>query len=161
VTPLVLAALLAAADAPFFQSGSRLGLVPPPGLSARLECLCFATVDMGATIMVNEGPPESFTLADTGGVAELARQGVIDPKREDFTVDGHRAILISGEVRSPRSRRGRSWLLVIDAQPKAVMAIAWVGHDARKQVRAADVHRALLDARLRSVEEAKAPDRQR
>ena len=75
MTPLVLAALLAAGGAPFFQMGSRLGLVPPPGLAARMECLCFMSDDGRATIMVTDAPRDAFAQADSaeGFAAELSK----------------------------------------------------------------------------------------
>ena len=153
MTPLVLAALLAAADTPFFQTGSRLGLVPPPGLSARLECLCFASDDGRATIMVTDAPRDAF--AETGsaeGLADLKRQGMANPRREDVTVDGRPAILISGAVRTAQNVRLHMWLLAIDADPKAVLVSATIRRDALEAFRAADMRHALLSARLRAQE---------
>ena len=72
MTPLVLAALLAAADAPFFQMGSRLGLVPPPGLAARMECLCFMSDDGRATTMADRRPARCVRAGLPPRVIQLA-----------------------------------------------------------------------------------------
>jgi hypothetical protein len=153
VTPLVLAALLAAADAPFFQMGSRLGLVPPPGLAARLECLCFMSVDGRATIMVTDAPRDAFAQAESPeGVAALKRQGMATPKREEIVVDGRRAILISGAVKAPEN--AHLWFLAVDVDPQTILVSATIQNDALGKFRASDMRHALLNARLRAREVA-------
>lgn len=157
MTGALLFAALLAAEAPFFQMGSRLGLVPPPGLSARLECLCFMSDDLRASIMLTDGPREAFAQAGSAEAFEaLKRDGLADARREEVVVDGRRAVLVSGTMKTRANVREHVWFLAVDAEPRAILVNGTIRSDALRRYRASDMRRSLLDARLRSEEEARA-----
>jgi hypothetical protein len=148
---LLLAALLAAAaePAPIFPRGSRAGIVPPPGLTARAECTCFASDDGAATIAVFEAPHEAYAQAEADGIATWKRRGMESPVREELTVDGRRAFLISGALTN-EGIATHAWWLVVDAAPETVMITGTVRSDRLPSHPAAVMRTALVGARLRA-----------
>src|SRR5919109_732248 len=86
--PALLAWTIAAQAAePTFPAGSRLGLVPPAGLTAPSGFRGFLDRDNNASILLIEMPSAAFAeIEKTMTAAALKKQGVVQEKRETIAV---------------------------------------------------------------------------
>ncbi|MEA2980660.1 MAG: hypothetical protein QOF09_2483, partial [Alphaproteobacteria bacterium] len=111
---LVLAALLtpaAAADA-VFPVGSRLGLVPPPGLAPATGFLGFEDQQKSVYIRLVALPADAFPEIEKTMTNEaLKKQGMTVEKRESVPVGSGNAILATVRQETATGRI-RKWLLI-------------------------------------------------
>lgn len=88
----------AAAQAPVFPPGSRIGLVPPADMKLSRGLTGFRSESTGAAILALEMPPEAFpSLAASFTDSALKSQGFALKDREAPQVGGAQAIFVSGE----------------------------------------------------------------
>lgn len=100
-----------AAD-PFFPVGSRLGLVPPPGMVPSKTFEGFVDLDKNAAILLATFPAAAYDQLDKTMVPEaLKKQGIDVAKREPITLGVGKGFLLSGE-QSTGNERYRKWLLI-------------------------------------------------
>jgi hypothetical protein len=100
-----------AAD-PIFPAGSRIGLVPPPGMALSKLFEGFQDPDKNAAILLATFPAEAYAQLDKTMVPDaLKKQGLDVAKREPITLSVGNGFLLSGEQTSEKARY-RKWLLI-------------------------------------------------
>ncbi len=111
--PLVLLALLvpampAWADDVVYPPGSRVGLVPPPGLTASANFAGFEDRDKNVVLMVGALAPEAYAEFErSDSVNGMKALGATLEKRESLTLPAGKAILVIG-----RQDKQSAWMLV-------------------------------------------------
>jgi hypothetical protein len=119
VLALALAATpaLAAAPAPaVFPTGSRVGLVPPPGMTVSKTFPGFIDPNKNAGIVINALPAGAYadmqkTLTDDA----LKKRGVTVQKRETLQLAVGNGDLVVGTQTAPDKTPYRKWLLLVPA----------------------------------------------
>lgn len=112
---VVLSAAPARAEDPVFPPGSRVGLVPPPGMVASNAFDGFADPSKDSAILITVLPPAAFAQMDkTLDVDSLKKQGVALEKREPMQLSFGKGFLLSGRQTADRTRY-KKWLLVAGA----------------------------------------------
>lgn len=104
-----------------FPLGSRVGLVPPPGMVASKTFDGFADPAKDAAILITVLPAEAFAqiekVLDTDA---LKKQGVTVEKREPMQLSFGKGILLVGRQVAEKARF-RKWLLVASASDLTAM----------------------------------------
>ena len=100
-----------------FPRGSRVGLVPPPGMIASKTFPGFMDPDKNAGIVIRVMPPDAYgpmkaSLADD----TLKKQGLTVEKRETLELAIGKADLIVGSELSPEKKPFRKWLLLVSTK---------------------------------------------
>ena len=112
VFAIVVWAVPAFAADPIFPVGSRIGLVPPPGMVPSSTFEGFADTGKNAAILLATFPAEAYDQLDKTMVPELLKkQGIDIAKREPFKLTLGKAFLLSGE-QATHDARYRKWLLI-------------------------------------------------
>ena len=107
-----IAALPARAANPVFPTGSRLGLVPPPGMAASDQFDGFAAPGKDAAILIAVLPAVAYSQIDKSMDTEaLKRQGINVEKREPMQVTFGEGFLLTGRQVADKAHY-RKWLLV-------------------------------------------------
>jgi hypothetical protein len=110
----VLAIPARAAD-PVFPTGSRVGLVPPPGMLTSNNFEGFEDAQKGAAIVLATFPAEAFANLDKSMVPDaLQKQGIDIDKREPFQTAAGNGFLLSGTQTGEKGRY-RKLMLVVPA----------------------------------------------
>jgi hypothetical protein len=103
-----------------FPPGSRIGLAPPPGLSAAHNFFGFEDRNNGAVILLVALPAQAYGEVVKSTEPEiLQQQGVAIEAREDLSLPTGKGVLVIGRQRTDAVRR---WFLV--AQLADVTAVA-------------------------------------
>jgi hypothetical protein len=111
---LAVAAPVRAAD-PIFPVGSRLGLVPPPGMVASETFDGFADPTKDAAILIAMLPAAAYAQIEKSMEGEaLKKQGVNIEKREPMQVSFGKGFLLTGRQTADKMSY-RKWLLVASA----------------------------------------------
>ena len=114
---LGLPALCAESAAPagaLFPIGSRVGLVPPPGMVASKAFPGFMDPDKNAGIVIRVMPPNAYaTMKDSLADDTLKKQGFTVEKRETMQLTIGKADVIVGNELSPEKKPFRKWLLLV------------------------------------------------
>lgn len=131
---LVLTALAAApalgADA-IFPPGSKLGLVPPPGLKASETFRGFEDRANNTAILLLEMPSEAYRDVEKAMTADgLKKQGVMVEKRENVTLKSGKAILIVGR-QTAEGAKLRKWILVASTPEATALVTALIPENAQ------------------------------
>jgi hypothetical protein len=111
----VVAAMLSAVPAhaadPVFPPGSRLGLVPPPGMVPSRNFMGFEDPQQNAAILFTTLPAKAYDSLDKSMVPEaMKRDGVEVDKREPIQLGIGKGFLLSG-TQTANKLRYRKWLL--------------------------------------------------
>lgn len=125
----LLAVLLCAAPAqaadPTFPPGSRIGLVPPPGMTVSNNFLGFQDAEKDAAILLAIRPAAIFPdIEKSIDTDALKKQGITVDKRETIQLGFGSATLVTG--RQIDSKTYRKWLLVAQANDLTVLVNAQV-----------------------------------
>jgi hypothetical protein len=97
----------AAADV-VYPPGSRLGIVPPPGLTASTSFPGFEDREKNVALVVGTLPPEAFAQFEKSDSAEgMKNLGATLEKRESLTLPTGKALLVIG-----RQDKQTAWMLV-------------------------------------------------
>ncbi len=121
VAVIVTSAIPARAADPVFPVGSRIGLVPPPGMIASQAFNGFADPDKDAAILFVTFPPEAYDQLDKSMVpAALKKQGIDVDNREPIDLGFGKGFLIKSEQSTDKGRF-RKWLLVAAASDLTVL----------------------------------------
>jgi hypothetical protein len=103
-----------AAD-PIFPTGSRLGLVPPPGMVRSATFQGFEDADKNAAIFLAALPAPAYGELEKSMVPEaMQKQGIEVDKREAITLGGNKGFILSGKQATAKSLY-RKWLMVAAA----------------------------------------------
>jgi len=118
-----------AAD-PVFPFGSRVGMVPPPGMVASNRFAGFADPAANAAILITVLPAEAYDhVAKSLDAEALKKQGVTIDKREPMQLSLGKAFLIIGHQTADKERY-RKWLLVAAAEDlTALVSVQLPEHD--------------------------------
>jgi hypothetical protein len=101
-------ALPAAADEVVYPPGSRVGIVPPPGLTASTDFPGFEDRPNGVALLLGTLPPEAFAQFEKSDSAEgMKGLGATLEKREALTLPTGKALLVIG-----RHDKQSAWMLV-------------------------------------------------
>lgn len=118
---LAIQAAPARTEEAIFPVGSRVGLVPPPGMVASKTFDGFADPAKDAAILITVLPAEAFAqiekVLDTDA---LKKQGVTVDKREPMQLSFGKGILLVGRQVADKARF-RKWLLVASASDLTAM----------------------------------------
>ena len=131
--PAVLA-LVAAAHAaePTFPAGSRLGLVPPAGLTSLNGFRGFLDRDNNASILMIEMPTAAFAeIEKTMTAAALKKQGVVQEKREPIALKDGKGFLIVGRQEAD-GVKFRKWILVAGVPEMTALVTAQIPDTAKE-----------------------------
>jgi hypothetical protein len=118
-----------AADA-VFPPGSRLGLVPPPGMVISRSFEGFEDVDKNAAILLSTLPAVAYDQIEKTMVPDqLQKQGILIDRREPITLDAGKGFILIG-----REMHGTApfdkWLLVVGAADiTALVTVQIPDHD--------------------------------
>ncbi len=112
---LIVSTAPAFADDPVYPLGSRIGLVPPPGMEASHAFRGFADPNKNAAILTNALPAAAYAeLEKTIATDVLKKQGITVDKREPFKLSFGEGFLVTGK-QSADNERYRKWLLIAPA----------------------------------------------
>jgi hypothetical protein len=114
LTPPALCAEPAAPAAVVFPVGSRVGLIPPPGMVASKTFPGFMDPEKNAGIVIRVMPPNAYpamkeSLADD----TLKKQGLTVVNRDTMQLAIGNADLVVGNELSPDKKPFRKWLLLV------------------------------------------------
>jgi hypothetical protein len=112
----VLAALVFALPAhaadPTFPTGSRIGLVPPAGMTVSKRFSGYEDIDKDAAIIIATLPAAAYDELDHTAVPDvLKKQGITMEKREPMQINGAKAFLVLGTEDVDKTQY-RKWILV-------------------------------------------------
>jgi hypothetical protein len=117
-----------AAD-PIFPTGSRVGLVPPPGMVPAEAFDGFADPGKDAAILIAVLPPTAYSQIEKSMDPDaLKKQGVNVEKREPMQVSLGKAFLLVGSQTADKVRY-RKWLLVASASDFTALVSVQVPED--------------------------------
>src|SRR5258708_14046724 len=111
-------AALARADDVVYPPGSRIGLVPPPGLHASTAFPGFEDREKSVAVLLGVLPIEAFAEFENSDSAEgLKKLGAVLEKRESLTLPAGKALLVIG-----REAKQSIWMLVAATPDLTAMA---------------------------------------
>lgn len=140
---LALFAVTAHAAEPVFPTGSRVGLVPPPGMTASKAFPGFVDTDNKAAILITALPEGAYAeMEKTLAPDALKKQGITAEKRETLQLGIGSAVLITGTQVAPDKTIYRKWLLLADAHEVTAVVSVQVPQEQSK---------AYTDAAVRAV----------
>lgn len=97
-----------------FPTGSRVGLIPPPGMVASKGFPGFMDPDKNAGIVIRVMPPNAYpAMKESLSDDALKKQGLTVEKRETMQLAIGKADLIVGTELSPEKKPFRKWLLLV------------------------------------------------
>jgi hypothetical protein len=101
-------AIPAHADDVVYPPGSRIGLVPPPGLHASASFPGFEDRDKNVALLLGILPPDAYAELEKSDSADgLKKLGATLEKRELLTLPSGKAVLVIG-----RQDKQHTWMLV-------------------------------------------------
>jgi hypothetical protein len=104
----------AAGPAPVFPTGSRIGLVPPPGMVPSTTFNGFVDPAKNAGIIITVLPAEAYgSMAKSMSEDALKKQGVTVEKHETVQLGIGKGDLVEGTQPSPEGKLFRKWLLLV------------------------------------------------
>jgi hypothetical protein len=145
-----LAVLLPAhAAEPVFPTGSRVGLVPPPGLEASRSFIGFADVANKVALLVAVLPARAYADIEKSMTPEmLKKQGVIQESRAPFPLALGKAFLVIGRQEIGTAKLHK-WLLVASTPKLTALVTVQVPDAARKIYPDAAIRAALASLAVR------------
>jgi hypothetical protein len=152
VRSLLLVALLAApaqaADV-VFPTGSRVGLTPPPGMTASRSFAGFEDRQMRVAVVVVALPAAAYADIATSTTPEsLQKQGVTLDSREDIAHPLGKAFLIRGHQQI-ENQRIRKWVLLVSASELTALVTVQVPEAAQTAYDDAAIRAALMSVSVR------------
>jgi hypothetical protein len=120
----ILSAFFVFAADPTFPTGSRIGLVPPPGMTVSKNFMGFEDDDKSAAIIISTLPAPAYEQLDKSMTPELLqKQGINIDRREPMTLGANKGFMLSGKQTTPKGRY-RKWLLAIGADDVTALVTA-------------------------------------
>jgi hypothetical protein len=112
---LLISALPARAADPIYPTASRVGLVPPAGMTVSTRFPGFEDTARNASILIATLPAAAYSEMDKTAVPDvLKKQGITMEKREPFQASFGKAFLVIGTELADKTHF-RKWLLVAGA----------------------------------------------
>jgi hypothetical protein len=147
---LLLAAPAQAAD-PTFPIGSRIGLVPPPGMLVSKNYLGFEDIDKDAAILLASQVAAAYPDIEKSLTPEsLKSQGITIDKRETMQFPFGNGVLVTGKQTDDKDKKVyRKYLLVAQASDLTVLVNAQVPEQETAYPDAA-MHAAMASVALRA-----------
>ena len=143
-------AVPAQADDPIFPTGSRIGLVPPPGMVASTTFDGFADPGRDAAILITVLPAAAFAQMDkTLDLDTLKKQGVSLEKREPIQLSFGKGFLLIGRQTAEKTRY-KKWLLVAGASDLTALVTVQVPEQENKAYPDTAVRAALATLSVRA-----------
>jgi len=149
---IILVALLAlparAADV-VYPTGSRIGLVPPPGISASKGFLGFEDRDNRVAFVIVPLPADAYGEIATSSTPELLlKQGITLETREEVPHPLGKAFIAIGRQQADKVRL-RKWLFALATSDITVLVTAQIPEAAEKVYPAATIRAALMSVAIR------------
>jgi hypothetical protein len=108
-----------------FPIGSRIGLVPPPGMTPGKAFSGFVAADGKAAIIINVLPSEAFaSMQQALSDESLKARGITVEKRETLQLAIGKADLVVGTQQSPDNTPYRKWLLLLPSKDFTALVTA-------------------------------------
>ncbi len=121
----VMAVPARAAD-PIFPAGSRLGLVPPPGMTLSKSFQGFEDVAKDAAILIAVQPAAAYAEVEKSlGADNLKKENITVEKREPIQLSFGNGILVTGKQAADKTRY-RKWLLAAPGKDLTALVNAQV-----------------------------------
>jgi hypothetical protein len=137
-----------AADA-VYPAGSRVGLVPPPGMTVSSNFSGFEDRDKRVALVLAALPAAAYPEIEKSTTPEsLQKQGMTLETREDVTHPLGKAFLIIGHQQI-EGQRIRKWVLVVGASELTGLVTLQVPEDAQSAYPDAAIRTALMSAVVR------------
>ncbi len=134
-----------------FPAGSRIGLAPPPGVTASRSFLGFEDSERNVAIIILSLPAEAFAQIEKSTAADaLKRQGVTIEKREPLALPIGKAFLVIGRQEVERMKL-RKWIAVAAAPDLTALVTVQVPDDARRAYPDAAIRAALASLAVRAT----------
>jgi hypothetical protein len=150
VLALLILAVPALAEDPIFPTGSRIGLVPPPGMVASTTFDGFADPGKDAAILITVLPAAAFAQMDkTLDLDTLKKQGVSLEKREPIQLSFGKGFLLIGRQTAEKTRY-KKWLLVAGASDLTALVTVQVPEQESKAYPDTAVRAALATLSVRA-----------
>jgi len=151
---LLMPAAAAAADA-VFPLASRIGLVPPPGLTASTSFQGFEDRDNGVFVRLIALPGKAFVAIEKTMTNDaLRKQGLTIDKRENFALPSGKGLLVVARQQAD-SVRIRKWLLIAPIGDVTALVSFEMPNKAAARYPEAAIRAALATLAVRSVVPAK------
>jgi hypothetical protein len=132
-----------------FPTGSRVGLVPPPGFSSSEVFRGFDDKTNKAAILILEMPQQAYGEISKAMTTEgLKKQGVVVENKEDITLKTGKGVFIVGRQRADGDKL-RKWILVAESPELTAVVTALVPEAAKKIYSDAAVREALTSLDVR------------
>jgi hypothetical protein len=123
-------AIPARAADPVFPAGSRIGLIPPPGMRLSNNFEGFEDPDKNAAILLATFPADAFAHLDKSMVPDaLQKQGIDIEKREPFQAAGGNGFLLSGKQASEKAHFRKLMLVVPAGNVTALVTVQTLEQD--------------------------------
>jgi hypothetical protein len=123
-------AIPARAADPVFPVGSRIGLIPPPGMRLSSNFMGFEDPDKSAAILLATFPADAFAHLDKSMVPDaLQKQGIDIDKREPFQAAGGNGFLLSGKQASEKAHFHKLMLVVPAGNITALVTVQTLEQD--------------------------------
>jgi hypothetical protein len=140
-----------------YPAGSRIGLVPPPGMRLSTSFPGFEDRERSVAILVTGLVAAAYAEFEKADSAEdLKRQGVAVETRETLTLPSGKALLVighdaeaPGEASKNASKNSRTWLLVASTPDLTALVTARVPEAARSAYPDAAIRAALTSLVVR------------
>jgi hypothetical protein len=146
---LLFFAVPAKAADPTFPIGSRIGLVPPPGMAASRNYLGFEDIDKDAAILLASQVAMAYPEIEKSLTPEsLKNQGITLDKRETVQFAFGSGVLVTGTQEADK-KRYRKYLLAAQASDLTVLVNAQVPEQEAAYPDAA-MHAAIMSVALRA-----------
>jgi hypothetical protein len=144
----ILAAPAQAADATF-PTGSRVGLVPPPGMTASSNFSGYEDRDKRVALVIVALPAGAYAdIEKTTTPESLNKQGMTLDTREDMTHPLGKALLFLGHQQI-EGQRIRKWVLVVGSGELTALVTAQVPEAAQAAYPDAVIRAALMSVAVR------------
>jgi hypothetical protein len=146
---LALAPTLAHAADPTYPTGSRIGLVPPPGMVVSKNFFGFEDVENNVGLVLVTLPAEAYPDLDKTMTADgLRRQGAKLESREAVTLPSGKAFLAIGQLEADKVKY-RKWLLVASSPKMTALVTAQIPATAKARYPDAAIRAALKSVVMR------------
>jgi hypothetical protein len=146
---IVLVAAPAQAADVLYPAGSRIGLAPPPGMTASRSFAGFEDRENRAALVIVTLPGAAFSDIEKSTTVEpLQKQGVTQDTREDVTHPLGKAFLILGHQQI-ENQTIRKWIFVLSAGDVTALVTAQIPETAQSAYPDAVIRAALMSVSAR------------